>query len=88
MSPTNLAAPQIQSTYVLNDVQVQTRNGSGNPWNTQRDYQLSYEQSGPTTITDPATGKQISTSGRMLLTQYKDAILSFVTPIEDEAKKQ
>jgi len=72
LSPTNLVAPQIQSTYVLNDIQVQTRNGTGNPWNTQRDYQLSYEQFGPSTITDPATGKQISTSGRMLLTQYKD----------------
>lgn len=72
LSPTNLAAPDIQSTYVLNDIQVQTRNGAGNPWNTLRDYQLSYEQSGPSTITDPATGKQISTSGRMLLTRYKD----------------
>jgi RHS repeat-associated protein len=72
LSPTNLAAPQIQSTSVLNDIQVQTRNGVGNPWNTLRDYQLSYEQSGPSTIIDPATGKQISTSGRMLLTQYKD----------------
>ncbi len=66
-----VAAPQIQNTFVLNEIDVQTRNGSGGQWNQLRDYQLSYEQSGPTTITDPSTGKQESTSGRMLLTKFR-----------------
>ena len=41
-------------------------------WNTVRDYQLSYEQTGPTTITDPATGRQLSTAGYLDLTKVQE----------------
>jgi len=67
-----LAAPQVESTFVLNDIAVQVRSSSTGSWNTLKDYQLSYEQSGPTTITDPATGKQESTAGRLLLTKLRE----------------
>jgi RHS repeat-associated protein len=71
-----MAAPQVQSTFVLNDVKVQvnpTSGGSYNPnsWNVLRDYQLSYEQSGPHTITDPATGKSESVAGMLDLTKFQ-----------------
>jgi RHS repeat-associated protein len=67
-----LKTAAVESTFVLNDIQVQTRNGTANPWNTLRDYQFSYAQSGPTTITDPATGLQQSTAGQLVLTKYKE----------------
>jgi YD repeat-containing protein len=83
--PLNLAssgvglAPLVNGTWALNDAAVQTNpstyNGgtyNASTWNTVRDYQLSYEQSGPTTITDPATGKQISTAGYLDLTQLQE----------------
>jgi hypothetical protein len=70
-NPAGVAAPQIQNDFVLNEIDVQTRNGAGGQWSQPRDYQLSYEQSGPTTITDPSTGKQESTSGRLLLTKLR-----------------
>jgi RHS repeat-associated protein len=80
--PVNVAngikAPLVNGTFVLNDMQVQansTADGTSyNPanWNTVRDYQLSYEQSGPTTITDPATGQSVSTAGYLDLTQVKE----------------
>jgi hypothetical protein len=70
-------APLVNGTFVLNDANVQT-NPSGNlgaynasTWNTVRDYQFSYEQSGPTTITDPPTGMQLSTAGYLDLTQVQ-----------------
>jgi RHS repeat-associated protein len=72
-----IAAPLVNGTFVLNDIQVQTNPTSGgsynaSTWNTVRDYQFSYEQSGPTTITDPATGKSVSTAGYLDLTQIKE----------------
>jgi YD repeat-containing protein len=67
LSPSGQLAPQVQSTFVLNDIQVQV-NSSGT-WNTLKDYQLSYEQSGPTTITDPQTSEQESTAGMLDLTR-------------------
>lgn len=67
-----LGAPDMQSTFVLNDVQVQTRSAPANPWNTLKTYQIGYEQTGPATITDPATGKQESAAGRLLLTRLKE----------------
>ncbi len=62
-----LPAPQVESTWVLNDIQVQVNTSSG--WSTLKDYQLSYEQSGPTTITDPQTNGPESTAGMLDLTQ-------------------
>jgi hypothetical protein len=63
-----LAAPEVQSTFVLNDVQVQVKAGT---WNTLKDYQLSYDQSGPTTMTDPLTAKSESTAGKLVPTQLR-----------------
>lgn len=77
-----LGAPDAQSTFVLNDVQVQTRSAPANPWNTLNTYQLSYEQSGPVTIpNDPATGLQESTAGRLLLTQLQELGADGVTAL-------
>src|SRR5262249_17571999 len=39
-----LAAPTVQSDFVLNDVQVQVRSSASAGWNTLRDYQLGYDQ--------------------------------------------
>ncbi len=66
-----LAAPSVQSTFVLNDIQVQVRASGTGSWNTLHDYQLGYEQSGPSTITDPATGKQESMAGMFDLTTFQ-----------------
>lgn len=63
-----LPAPTVQHTFVLNDIQVQVRSSPSLAWNTLRDYQLSYDQGGPSTITDPVSGKQESVAGRLLLT--------------------
>ena len=62
-----LAAPQVESTLVLNDLYVQV-NTSGT-WNNLKHYQFSYEQSGPGSILDPQTSKQESTAGMLDLTQ-------------------
>jgi len=71
-SPGGLGAPIVQSTFVLNDVQVQAWSAPTAAWNTLRTYQLSYEQSPPTTITDPATGLQQSTAGKLNLTKFQE----------------
>src|SRR5439155_18450589 len=57
-----LASPTVQSTFVLNDAMVEVRSTGTGPWNTLRQYQFSYDQGTPATITDPATGKQESTA--------------------------
>ena len=69
----------MNGTFALNDINVQINTSSENggtyngaSWNTLRDYQLSYEQSGPTTITDPVTNKQEQTAGYFDLTQVKE----------------
>ncbi len=67
-----VAAPTIQSTLVLNDAQVQVRSSGAAAWNTLRDYRLSYDQSGPTTITDPISGTPQSTAGKLNLTQLQE----------------
>lgn len=61
--------PLVQNTFVLNDVQVQTRASSSASWNSLRNYQLSYDQGGPTTVRDPATGNAESVAGKLTLTQ-------------------
>ncbi len=67
------AAPLLQSTYVLNSIQVQTRTSGSGSWNTLRSYQLGYEQSGPSaTITDPASGMNRSDSGMLDLTTFQE----------------
>jgi hypothetical protein len=66
-----LAAPIVQSTFALNDIQVQVRSSGTESWNTLHDYQLSYDQAGPSTITDPVSGLAESTAGRLNLTQLK-----------------
>jgi RHS repeat-associated protein len=67
-----VAAPLIQSTYVLNTIQVQVRTtGTGN-WNTLKTYQLGYEQSGPITFPDPASGMQASSAGMLDLTRFQE----------------
>jgi hypothetical protein len=64
-----LGVPLVQNTFVLNDVQVQVQSGSPLAWHTLRDYQLGYEQSAPTNVTDPVTGLLESTAGKLNLTQ-------------------
>ncbi len=59
------------SAFVLNDIQVQVRTSGTGSWQTLKDYRLSYEQSGPSTITDPTTGKQESVAGMLDLTQVQ-----------------
>jgi len=41
-------------------------------WNTLRDYRLSYEVGGPSTMTDPATGLQELVAGAFDLTQIQE----------------
>ncbi|HEY4027422.1 MAG TPA: RHS repeat-associated core domain-containing protein [Candidatus Dormibacteraeota bacterium] len=67
-----LAAPAVESTSVLNDIQVQVRASGSAAWNTLRDYQLAYDQSGPSTITDPFSGVAQSTAGRLNLTRMTE----------------
>jgi RHS repeat-associated protein len=67
-----LAAPAVESTFVLNDVLVQVRGSVSAAWNTVRDYRLAYDQGGPATITDPFSGVAQSTAGRLLLTSLTE----------------
>ena len=67
-----IAAPEVQSTFVLNDILVQVRTSGAASWNTLHDYQLGYEESGPTTITDPSTGKQELAAGMLDLTHFQE----------------
>src|SRR3954466_3581656 len=67
-----VAAPLIQSTSVLNSVEVQVRTTGTGTWNTLHQYTLSYEQSGPSTITDPASGMQASSAGMLDLTRFQE----------------
>jgi hypothetical protein len=60
---------RVQSTFVLNDIQVQVRSSGSAAWNSLRDYQLGYDQSTQTTITDPVTGAAESVAGKLALTQ-------------------
>lgn len=66
-----VAAPLIQNTYVLNNVQVQVRTTGTGSWNTLTSYHLAYEQSGPSTITDPASSMQASVAGMFDLTRFQ-----------------
>ncbi len=71
-------APLVNSTFVLNDAYVQTNttgNGggyNGSSWNTVRDYQFSYEQSGPSQIVDTVTGKSMVVAGYLDLTKLQE----------------
>jgi RHS repeat-associated protein len=67
-----LATPSVESTFVLNDVLVQVRSSGAAAWSTLRDYQLAYDQSGPSTITDPFSGVAQSTAGRLNLTRITE----------------
>jgi hypothetical protein len=64
-----IAAPVVQSDFVLYDINVQVLVGSPTTWHTLRDYRLSYDQGGPTTIVDPLSGLNESTAGRLNLTR-------------------
>jgi RHS repeat-associated protein len=68
-----LGIPSVQSDFVLNDIYTQVCNAgcTSTPiWNTLKDYQLGYDQSGPGSIPiDPITGKLESTAGKLNLTQ-------------------
>lgn len=66
------SAPLIQSTYVLNSIQTQVRTSGTGSWNALNTYQMTYEQSGPTTITDPASGLSVSVAGMLDLTQLQE----------------
>ena len=70
-----LGVPSVQSDFVLNDLYTQVCDVSCSTiptWNTLKDYQLGYDQSGPGSIPiDPITGKLESTAGRLNLTQIK-----------------
>jgi RHS repeat-associated protein len=67
-----VAAPLVQSVYVLNDAQVQVRSSPTASWNTLRDYQFSYDQAGPSTITDPVSGTSESAAGSLLLKRLQE----------------
>jgi RHS repeat-associated protein len=67
-----VAAPLIQSTYVLNSIQVQVRSSGTASWNTLRTYKLGYEQSAPTSAVDPVSGKNASVAGMLDLTQVQE----------------
>jgi RHS repeat-associated protein len=67
-----VTAPTVESTFVLNDALVQVRSSGSAAWNTLRDYQLAYDQSPPTTITDPFGGTAESTAGRLNLTRLTE----------------
>src|SRR4029077_5389101 len=60
-----LAAPLGGNTFVPTTALVQVRGSGTAAWNTLRDYRLAYDQSGPTTITDPFSGVAQSTAGRL-----------------------
>ncbi|TME01476.1 MAG: RHS repeat protein, partial [Chloroflexi bacterium] len=64
-----IAAPIVQSDFILEDIDVQVWDGSPADWHTLRDYKLSYDQGGPTTIVDPLSGLNESTAGRLNLTR-------------------
>ncbi len=64
-----MAAPQVQSDFALNDIEVQTRPSATASWNVLDGYQFTYAESGPATITDPATGQAESVAGALTLTQ-------------------
>jgi RHS repeat-associated protein len=69
-----LGIPNVQSDFVLNDIYTQVCDtgcsGATPPWNTLKDYQLGYDQSGPGSIAnDPVSGKLESTAGKLNLTQ-------------------
>jgi RHS repeat-associated protein len=66
-----LGAPTVQSTFVLNDILVQVRSNGGASWNTLKDYELAYDQSGPTRVTDTFSGFPQSTAGKLNLTQIR-----------------
>ena len=80
LSPSGLGAPLLNGTLVLNDAAVQINNtgngrsynGADANWNTLRDYQMSYEQSGPSTHVDPVTGLNVSAAGYLDLTALKE----------------
>ena len=69
----NMGAPLVNGTFVLNDIQVQTRTcpTTCGTWGNVHTYQLSYEQSGPTTMVDPVTGKNLSRAGMLDLTKVQ-----------------
>ncbi|HEY1388744.1 MAG TPA: hypothetical protein VGF38_09385, partial [Ktedonobacterales bacterium] len=69
LSSPNFPAPDVQSTYALNDVYVQVRSSGTGSWNTLTDYQFSYQQNGPVTHVDPVTDEGISTAGYFLLSK-------------------
>lgn len=68
-----LGIPSVQSDFVLNDIYTQVCDASCSSapaWNTLKDYQLGYDQSGPGLIaSDPITGKAESSAGKLNLTQ-------------------
>ena len=59
--------PDVYTTYLVNDIFVNVRSSGSGTWNRLRDYQMTYEESGPQTITDPVSGKQESAAGLHLL---------------------
>jgi RHS repeat-associated protein len=67
-----LAAPIVQSTFVLNDALVQVRASGTASWSTLRDYQLSYDQAAPGTIPDPVSGASESVAGKLDLTRISE----------------
>lgn len=71
-SSNGLASSLIQNTYVLNNIQVQVRTTGTGTWNTLHGYNLGYEQSGPTTSVDPASGKNRSMAGMLDLTRIQE----------------
>src|SRR5579883_2617285 len=56
-----LPAPKVMSAYVLNDVQIKVHG------NLLHEYDFSYNQGGPVTMVDPATGQSESVAGYLTL---------------------
>ena len=72
LSSSGAAASLIQNTYALNSIQTQVRTSGTGSWNTLQGYNLGYEQSGPITSVDPASGLKRSTAGMLDLTRIQE----------------
>ncbi|HKT03554.1 MAG TPA: RHS repeat-associated core domain-containing protein [Rugosimonospora sp.] len=64
--------PLQQQTFVLNDALVQVRGSATASWNTLRDYQFTYQQTGVHQFQDPWTGQNTQAAGQLDLTAFRE----------------
>ena len=67
-----LPAPEVQNTFVLNDIIVHVRSSGTAGWNNLHHYKLTYLQVGQGQVLDPISGLWQSVPGRFLLTQINE----------------